>query len=203
MKLFLTSNAYQTLDLITPLLPTYPPQMTVAFIPTAADMYDTALWMERDRKKLQEMGFIVFDIPLKDTPERLLRKELSGVDCIFVAGGNTFYLLEHAQKSGFTTVARELVQKGVIYIGSSAGSVLAGPNIEPVKVFDDPDIAQLDSYTGLGFVDFIALPHYVSGDSTYKKVIEDYKGKYTFVPLSNEQAVIATEKGHEIISSKP
>ena len=199
MKLFLASNAYQSLDLLTPLLPTYPPQMTVAFIPTAADMYDTAVWMERDRKKLQEMGFIVFDVSLKDTSERLLRKELSGVDCIFVAGGNTFYLLEHARKSGFITVAKELVQRGVIYIGSSAGAVLAGPDIEPVKVFDDPSIAELDSYTGLSFVDFIVLPHYEAGDSTYKKVIEDYKGKYAFVPLTNEQAIMVTDTGYNII----
>ena len=37
------------------------------------------------------------------------------IDVIFIAGGNTFYLLEKVVESGFFELVKELVGKGVIY----------------------------------------------------------------------------------------
>lgn len=198
MKLFLTSAASLTLDKLTPLLPKYPSEMTVAFIPTAA-MGEPAPWMDLDRNKLQAMGFYVFDVDLNGMKEVTLRKELSGVDIIFVAGGNTFYLLEHAQKSGFNTLVKELVKNDVIYIGSSAGSVLAGPNIEMVDQFDDKTVAKLASFDGLGLVDFVVLPHYAPDKKEYKRVIKENEGKYKIIPLADNQAISIIDQSREIV----
>lgn len=200
MLLYLTSQAYLTLDKFTAYIPQYRPGLTVAFIPTAGDMYASAPWQDKDRTKLEEMGMHVIDITLKDKTENQLRLELAEVDILFVAGGNTFYLLEHAIKSGFMRIAKELVQRGVIYIGSSAGSVLAGPSIEPTKTLDDPKVAVLDSFEGLGFVEFIVLPHYEVNDPVYEAILKEYKNIYTFIPLANNEAVLVTEEGYRIIS---
>jgi len=159
------------LDKIVTELPRKQSELKVVFIPTAADTYKEKPWLEADRAKLVELGFQVedFDLKNKTENENEVRETLSKVDIIFVAGGNTFYLLEKARKSGFDKVSRELAQiervdlrgpSEKVYIGSSAGSIIAGPNIEPVKDFDDPTIADLDSYEGIGLVDFVVLPHW-------------------------------------------
>jgi dipeptidase E len=200
MLLYLTSQASVTLDKLTPYIPQYRPGLTVAFIPTAGDIYTTTPWQDKDRDKLEEMGMHVIDVDLKDKNETQLRQELAEVDILFVAGGNTFYLLEQTIKSGFIRIAKELVEQGIIYIGSSAGSVLAGPTIEPVKTLDDPKAGVLDSFEGLGFVDFIVLPHYAPNDPVYESILKEYKDIYMFVPLTNDEAVLVTEEGHRIIS---
>ncbi|MBP6913468.1 MAG: Type 1 glutamine amidotransferase-like domain-containing protein [Candidatus Levybacteria bacterium] len=216
MKLFLTSYAAYSLDKVIHLLPNMPSTYTVAFIPTASDMYiGERPWIDKDRQALVDFGFKVFNVGLQtdldeygypiihgeQKTESQLRDELKDVDILFVAGGNTFYLLEQAQKSGFMTIAKEMVKEGKIYIGSSAGSVLAGPDIEAVEFFDDPKEASLSSTKGLGIVDFVVLPHYVEGsyDPDFKKTEEIYGDKYNLLKVENSQVVVVDEKGYRAI----
>jgi peptidase E len=49
---------------------------------------------------------------------------------VYVEGGNTFALLHHLRLSGFDAILRTLVAEGVIYVGLSAGSIVAGSSIE-------------------------------------------------------------------------
>ena len=56
-----------------------------------------------------------------------------------------------------------------LYIGSSAGSVLAGPDIDITRELDDPNEASnLKTTEGLKLVDFIILPHY--GKGAYRRL---------------------------------
>ena len=50
--------------------------------------------MDDDRNKLIKIGFNVIDFDLNSKTEEKVRETLSKVDIVFVAGGNTFYLLE-------------------------------------------------------------------------------------------------------------
>lgn len=108
------------------------------------------------------------------------------------------------RESGFDKVIGELVSEGVIYVGGSAGAVVAGPTIEPVCVFDDPKAAaNLTDFSGLHLVDFVILPHY-GGDElhtrTHKEVIEKWTKKgYELVPLTNDQAITVLDKKWNII----
>ncbi len=201
MLLFLTSQASSVLDLLLPKLSKPAHELTVAFIPTAAEPYPQSPWIDADRKKLTDLHFTVYDVDLKGKTQKQLSKELAKADIIFVAGGNTFYLLEQAQKSGFMELTKALVAKGIVYIGSSAGSVLAGPHIKSVNVFDDETIAHLTSYTGLKLVDFIVLPHYNAADrEKYERVMREFKGVHKFIPLTNQQALIVTDQGYTIVT---
>ena len=103
-----------------------PKTASVAFIPTAGDPYPERPWIDADRKALVELGYNVTDIDLKGVTAESLEKELSSHDIIFVAGGNTTYLVQQSYISGFDDVIRGFLERGKLYIGSSAGSILAG-----------------------------------------------------------------------------
>jgi dipeptidase E len=193
MLIYLTSTAAKTINRLVPFLPKPAAETRVAFIPTASDIYDPHPWVEDDRTALIRLGFRVEDVDLKTCHGEVLRKRLSESDIIFVAGGNTSYLLEQAQLSGFIDIVRKLVRAGKIYVGSSAGSLLAGPDIEVDKIYEEGDSGKtLASYEGLGLVDFVVLPH--ADRPEYLPYLEraerDYGKGRTLVRLNDSQAII-------------
>ncbi len=202
-KLFLASIAWITLDKILPLLPDKPNKLKLAFVLTAANPYSDKSWLLKDRDKLAEMGFEIIDLDIAGKTLSELKKVLFDIDVLFVSGGNTFYLLEKAIESGFDKIAKELINKGNVYIGSSAGSVLVCPTIEFVKGMDDPEIApNLKSYEGLNEVDFLLLPHY--GDEEYKdvfpEILKKWKDKgFELKLLNNNQALIVNDNSIQTV----
>jgi len=202
-KLFLASLSSTIIDKITEILPAKPSDLTLAFIPTARDPYHITATNDPEKEKLISMGFSIKIVELNNKTKEQLRQELVGVDLIFVAGGNTFYLLEKALESGFNELIKDLVEKGVIYIGASAGSVLVGPEISIVKDLDDPTVApNLKTTKGLGLVDFIVLPHF--GSEFYKEKTEQIynewsKSKYKVIPLTDRQAIIVIGDNYKIV----
>lgn len=192
-KLFLASFASVSLDLIRDTLPKPPDQLKAAFIPTAGDPYEDKGFVDVDRNALTNMGMSVIDVDLKVTRGEDLEKVLNNVDVILVAGGNTFYLLDQVKKSGFDVIVKKLIDKGVIYIGSSAGSILCCPTIEGAKRFDSPtDAPDLTDYSGLDLVDFIVIPH--AHKERYKERIqqttEEIQAKgYIVKTLNDDQAI--------------
>ncbi len=201
MKLFLTSAAVKTLDKIVPLLPKTPKENSVLFIPTAAEPYESKPWVEEDRSKLIELGFNVVDFDLKGKNENQVKEAVVNKDIVFVAGGNTFYLLEQARKSGFEKIVKELIRKGVVYIGSSAGSVIAGPDIKAVEIFDDPSEAQLNSASAFKLVDFIVLPHYKKEKygPYHEMVMKEYGDRFKLIPITDEQMIVVEDNSYKII----
>ncbi|AKM82632.1 TPA: hypothetical protein DD449_01160 [Candidatus Berkelbacteria bacterium] len=197
MKIFLTSSAYQVMDKIVSELPMKPSELKVVFIPTAGDPYDDDRpWQKADHDKLSELGFVVTDFDLKEKTESDVRDILGKVDVIFVAGGNTFYLLEKARESGFEKVIKELNDSDKIYIGSSAGSCIAGPDLEPIAPIDDPEKANLDNTKAFGLVDFVVLPHHGNPkyDILHEKVIKEFGNKYEIKTITNEQTIAINDK---------
>lgn len=204
-KLFLASYASMVVDKVLDILPKKPNHLTLAFIPTARDPYKITTTIDPEKEKLESMGFSIKVVDLKNKSKEELRKDFENVDVIFVAGGNTFYLLEKVVESGFFELAKELVGKGVVYIGSSAGSVLAGPDIDITRELDDPSEApNLKTTKGLGLVDFIVLPHYGKGFYKEKtmKVYKQWKNSnYKIIPLTDKQAVIVTGNKYRIVEA--
>ena len=196
MKLFLSSIAAETLDFLEDLLDKDPKECNVVFIATAADPYEDKSFVDKDRKKLIGLGYNVEDFDIKEKDEKEVFEKVSNFDVIFVAGGNSFYLLEKVKQSGFDNVVKELFDKGIIYVGSSAGAVILGPTLEPIKSLDDPTKAQnLESFSGLNLVKFVPLPHFdnASFGPKCKKVMEDYKDKFELLPINDKQAAIVED----------
>lgn len=203
-KLFLASYFAFVKDLLPPLLPDKPQNLHLAFIPTAADLYKVKPWFYGDKAALKLLGFKTKTVNLRDISHRQLERALHDCDVLFVSGGNTYYLLEQAQKSGFIEIVKVRVRSGLVYIGSSAGSVLASPSIEHIEDLDDRSQADLQSYTSLGLIDQRILPH--AGEPKYASKFSDimhrwHHDKHPMLPLRNDQVLVVDGDQHQIESS--
>jgi dipeptidase E len=112
--------------------------------------------------------------------------------------------LEKIQQTGCAEAIRKVVENGKIYIGSSAGSVIAGPDIYPVLKFDSVEKApNLKGYEGLGLVNFILLPHWGSEDfrNLYLSQGLDlaYDSKNKFILLRDGQYVQVEDDKYKIV----
>lgn len=202
IKLFLTSIYLKGIDKLVnkPLN-----EIKMAYVPTAADPYKNKWFIEEDYQRLKKMGIHYFIVDIKNKTEKQLLKELQNIDALFISGGNIFYLLEKTRESSFDKVVQKLVNQGVIYVGASAGAVLACTTIEPFKYLDDPLKApNLKSYKGLELVDFVILPHYGNKKyaEEYKKTIKEFTNKkYKLLKLTDNQALIVKGNKYSIIKS--
>ena len=201
MNIFLTSQASWVLEKIVSMLPKEPSDYHVLFIPTAANPYAESPWVTEDRDALVKLGFTLQDLDLAITMQDQAATALRKADIVFIAGGNTFYLLEKIKQTSFDDQLKEAVSKGKIFIGSSAGSVVAAPDIKYVELFDDPSEAKLENTKGLGLVTFSVLPH--AGNPKYKALHEKVKnqyGEYNIVLLNDDQFVIPKGDSWEVLS---
>ncbi len=167
MKLFLTSSVHGVAHDIAKRID-LSKDSKLAFIDTAAEPEEgDKAWLKKDRQSLVDAGFSVTDYSITGKTRGQLEDDLDKFDYLYLSGGNTSYLLEQSRKSGFFPLIQELVrEKGKTYIGTSAGSIIAGPKI-PDYLLEEGAGSQ--DVTGYGFVNFTLVPHW--GD-------EDFKDKY-------------------------
>lgn len=82
-------------------------------------------------------------------------------DYIYVAGGNTFFLLQEMNKSGSGDLIKTQINAGKLFTGESAGAILLAPDIEYSKDMDNLLAAlQLEIFEALNIIDFYPVPHY-------------------------------------------
>jgi len=201
MKLFLTSGGLspETTQDFLELLDKKPEETKICFINTAAQPEEDKWFVEKDRKKLLEMGFKVTEMDIKGENEYSLKKKLEYFDVVFVEGGNTFYLLKYVKESGFGNALKPFFEKGGVYFGVSAGSVIAGLNIESAGwKHMDRNIVNLKDLTGLKLVPFVISVHI---DESNIKIIKNCasKVKYPVVALSDQQAFLVENGEQKIV----
>ena len=160
MKLYLTSYAMTTMSKIIEHEGHDLAKKKAIFIPTAGDPYNNRDFVEADRIALEKYGLDIVEMDVKNRSEEEIREAIDGADIVLVAGGNTFYLMEKLKKSGADKVIKEFIEKGGMYIGSSAGSIICCPTIDGAEEFDDPSLApKLDNFDGMGIFKDVIIPH--------------------------------------------
>lgn len=161
-QLILTSSSNVVVNHWIKQLDRGPKKLSLAFITTAAECYSGEKpWIEADKNALITAGFKLIDYTITGKTLVKLKQDLANVDLIFVAGGNTFYLLDQAYRSGFFQLLQSEKWQDKVYVGSSAGSLLVCPDINVTKYIDDPTVApNLKSTQGAGLVPFVVLPHW-------------------------------------------
>lgn len=192
MKLFLTSAGLppETIKEFLRLLGKKPGEAMLCFITTASHPEENKGYVEKDRKRLSELGFKVTELDLKEENKESLDNKLENFDVIFVEGGNTFYLLKYMRESGFDKVLKSFLDKGVIYLGVSAGTMVAGLNIESGNwKYMDKNIVDLKNLTGLKLVPFVFSVHI---DESNIGAIKECAGKadYPVIALTDKQALL-------------
>ncbi|MFZ2199768.1 MAG: Type 1 glutamine amidotransferase-like domain-containing protein [Microgenomates group bacterium] len=164
-------------------------------------------WDDSDHEAVSSLSSEIFNYSLTGKSEAVIRADLKDIDCLFIAGGNTFYLLQESQKSNFSNIVHDLVTSGIIYIGSSAGSIIAGPDLSPILGVDDVAVApSIGGYVGYNLVDFTTLVHW--GSKEFKKEYLDnsfahiYSSKAPLIALNNYEYVEVIDDNYRVIDTR-
>jgi dipeptidase E len=173
---------------------------TVVFIPTAGNVETDKTYIDRDKAALIDLGLTVDELDVSTADKEDIKKKLADADMIYVEGGNTFFLLQELKRTGTDELIKEQIKKGKLYIGCSAGSIIASKNIEYVGLIDNVELGpELNGdYSALDIVDFYIVPHITTIiflEST-KNAINEYEDKLELKPINDCQVV--TVKGEEI-----
>ena len=160
MKIYLTSYAMMTMGKIIKNEGGELAEKRAVFIPTAGDPYENKDFVVADKIALQKYGIEVTDLDLKNKTEEEIYESLALADVLLVAGGDTFYLMEKLKESGADRAIKNFINRGGIYIGSSAGSIICCPTIEGAEKFDNPNLApNLKNFNGMGIFNEVVIPH--------------------------------------------
>ena len=81
---------------------------------------------------------------------------------IFTGGGNTFLLVKQLYHEKIMTVLKETLEKGTPYLGTSAGSNIAGLTMQTTN---DMPIVYPPSFQTLGLIPFNLNVHFLDADS--------------------------------------
>ncbi|MFA5188419.1 MAG: Type 1 glutamine amidotransferase-like domain-containing protein [Patescibacteria group bacterium] len=185
-----SSGKFITANNIDGFLPKKIADCKIAYISTASKKVFDDSYARNHQQKMNELKFSFTDIDIAGLNENELRKALTGYDIVFVEGGNTYYLLKAVRESGFENIIKELITKGVVYIGSSAGSYIACPSII-VTTFSERgfDRFGITDFTAMNLVPFLIKAHYTP---EMKKML-DKKAKdlkYPLRILNDDQALL-------------
>jgi dipeptidase E len=159
---------------------------TVAFVPYAAFNLDE--YENRARQRLGQMGYALESVHRYQNNGAVWDK----AEAVFIGGGNTFRLLQRLYVHGILAKIRALVGQGMPYIGSSAGSIVAGPSIKTTK---DMPIVQPPSFTALDLVPFHLSPHYLDPDTNSQHMGETQEERILQFLEENSGRVVGLREG--------
>ncbi|MFA5927212.1 MAG: Type 1 glutamine amidotransferase-like domain-containing protein [Patescibacteria group bacterium] len=174
------------------------------FITTASEVEEgDKTWLKLDIDSMVQAGFEVADYSLTSKTKDDIAKQLAEVNGVVMGGGNTFFLLQQLQQTDSLELFRQFVKEGKYYIGSSAGSIVAGPDLAPSEDLDDLAKAPLLKGTkGLGITDIIVFPHWGSDHfkESYKKCLPNfYTTAHKMVLLNDYQYLVADGSNLQLI----
>ncbi len=105
-------------------------------------------------------------------------------DAVYVTGGSTGYLLKRVKETGFDKILKKMVYAGKVYVGVSAGSLIAAPNIGNPYDKETAGLCLVNAYLschnpeGAEARTDLPLPH---------------------IPLSGGQALVVGWDGYELV----
>ena len=159
---------------------------TVLFFPFA--LFDRDDYAARAGARFAEMGFTLTSAHTATDPAEAIAQ----TDAIFIGGGNTFRLLKALQDLELIEPIRRRIRAGAPYVGSSAGSNVAGPTIKTTK---DMPIVQPRSFDSLGLVPFQISPHFQDPEPHSTHMGETQEERILQFLEENETPVLGMREG--------
>ena len=153
----------------------------VLFFPFA--LFERDAYAAKVKARFGAMGYSLKTIHAVSDPRRAIEQ----TDAIFIGGGNTFRLLKALEDLDLLDPIRRKVKGGAPYIGSSAGSNVAGPTIKTTK---DMPIVQPCSFDSLGLVPFQISPHFQDPDPDSRHMGETQEERIVQFLEENETPVV-------------
>jgi dipeptidase E len=170
----------------------------VLFVPYA--LYDRDAYSSTARARFEAMGYRLDSV--HEAPDA--RRAVEDAPAVFVGGGNTFRLLKALYDFDLLSAIRRRVSDGMPYVGSSAGSNVAGPTIRTTK---DMPIVEPPSFDALGLVPFQISPHYLDpdpnsthmGETQEERILQFLEENDTTVFGLREGAMVRVENGSTVL----
>lgn len=176
-KILLTSAGFETeciLEIFQGLLDKNPSKVKALFIPTAANSSDSIAVLPKCMNDLLNAGILKEHISVFDLHSNMEIDELSKYDVVYFTGGNPQYLLERINKTGFNKSINEFINNGGIYVGVSAGSMVATNNLPDSLQFINCTLSvHMLSGTGIGVINTIENPHIDLTDNNVILISDD------------------------------
>jgi len=171
----------------------------VLYITTALKKSSDAVYVVEQKQIMSKLKFSYIEYDIDGKSKEELKRVLSDVDVVYVVGGSAFYLLKCAQESGFAEVIKELLPKGLVYVGLSAGAYIACPSII-VRTWSNrnSDRFGLTDFTAMNLVPFLLKAHY---EPKMKEMLEE-KSKTVDLSirvLNNEQTLVIRDEKIELV----
>ncbi len=117
---------------------------------------------------------------------------ISQAQGFFTGGGNTFLLVKQLHEGGWMYLMKEYVEKGIPYLGTSAGSNIAGVNMQTTN---DMPIVYPKSFHTMGIVPFNLNPHYMDPISGINHMGESRETRIREFHTQNDITVAGLREG--------
>jgi dipeptidase E len=131
------------------------------------------LYEEKVKAVYGQLGYEIYSIHKESNPV----EAVENAEAIAVGGGNTFHLVHMLHQEKIMDLIRQRVEKGMHYMGWSAGSNVACPSL---KTTNDMPITEPESFSCTGLIPFQINPHYLDanpeghGGETREQRIEEF-----------------------------
>jgi len=156
----------------------------VLFIPTAALSDEAKHMADLCKREILGVGINSDNITVYDLDGSMPEEKAMTFDVVYFTGGNTRHLLRRVKETGFDVIVKRMVYANKVYVGVSAGSIIATPNIS------DP----FDEQTaGLSLVNVYLSVHQPEGTLPRSDL------PLPHIPLTDNQALVVSWAGYEII----
>ena len=163
----------------------------VLFIPTAAmqNKDKSAEITKRLCDELLQMGISPANITIHDIDGSLSEETAMDFDVIYLTGGNTPYLAKRIREAAFGKIIKRMVYANKVYIGMSAGSMVAMHNF---NVDGLPETTPQD-FQGLGLINAYFSVHCKPGTPNRTDL------PLPHIAMQCNQGIEVNQKGYKLI----
>lgn len=159
----------------------------IVFIPYSSDKSNWDVYTKKVRDR-----FKLFGVDVKGIHE--VDNNIDNFSAIFVGGGNTFRLLTHLQQFDLLSKINDAVlNKGMAYIGSSAGSNVACKTICTTN--DMPIVYPAKGFNAINLIPLQLNPHYIDPDPNSTHMGETRDDRIKEFHEANDTPVIGLREG--------
>jgi dipeptidase E len=162
---------------------------TIIFIPYARpggishDEYTNKVQLAFSKLSKKIVGLHTFENPID---------AIQKAQGIFTGGGNTFLLVSQLYQKNVMEVLSKVIESGIPYLGSSAGSNITGISMQTTN---DMPIIFPPSFRTLGAIPFNLNPHYLDADLQSKHMGETRETRIKEFHAFNATPVLGLREG--------